>query len=183
MALKSRRLLAAVVLAILAALLLAFPASSQSDREATSSEPANTEGTGSEATSVAPAQDNGDETPLASLRARLTGEAEVPGPGDPNGSGRATVAVFSEEVCYRLRFELGTPPATAAHIHVGLPDEAGPIFVLLFNEPEENGSSGCVEVTRAASLFLSEHPGRFYVNVHNNEFPDGAIRGQLRERR
>src|ERR687898_92442 len=69
-------------------------------------------------------------------------------------------------------------PATAAHIHVGFRGEAGPIVVPL-NPPTDGSSSACVEIPRALSLELREHPNRYYVNVHNNPFPDGAIRGQL----
>ena len=41
------------------------------------------------------------------LRANLSGEKEVPGPGDPNGWGRAKVRVFPqrEKVCFRLRWK------------------------------------------------------------------------------
>jgi hypothetical protein len=40
-------------------------------------------------------------------------------------------------------------------------------------------TSGCVSVPRALSLELLEHPRRFYVNVTNEQSPEGAIRGQL----
>jgi hypothetical protein len=115
--------------------------------------------------------------PLATLEASMTGEKEVPGPGDPDGSGSAVVKVFRANVCYTLTVE-NIEPATAAHIHLGLRDEAGPIVAPL--EPPTGGSSkACVEIPRALSLELREHPGRYYVNVHNEEFPNGAIRGQL----
>jgi CHRD domain len=144
MVMNSRRLLAAVVLAVLAALVLALPAS-------------------------------GD--PLAILEARLTGEQEVPGPGDPNGSGKAVVKVFETKVCYTLEVRR-IAPATAAHIHLGLRGEAGPVVAPL-KPPTDGSSSGCVAVPRALSLELKEHPNRYYVNVHNMPFPNGAIRGQL----
>jgi hypothetical protein len=38
---------------------------------------------------------------------------------------------------------------------------------------------GCVEVPRALSLALGEHPRWFYVNVSNGQSAEGAIRGQL----
>jgi hypothetical protein len=111
------------------------------------------------------------------LKAYLTGEQEVPGPGDPNGRGNAVVKVFRAQVCYRLEVRR-IAPATAAHIHLGLRGEAGPVVATL--EPPTDGSSrGCVEVPRALSLELREHPARYYINVHNDPFPNGAIRGQL----
>jgi hypothetical protein len=80
-------------------------------------------------------------------------------------------------VCYTLTAKL-IAPATAAHIHLGLRDEAGPVVVPL--EPPTGGSvSACTPIPCALSLKLREHPQRYYVNVHNQEFPDGAIRGQL----
>ena len=115
--------------------------------------------------------------PLATLEANLTGEQEVPGPGDPNGSGHAVLKVFKTKVCYTLEVKR-IAPATAAHIHLGLRGEAGPVVATL-NPPTEGSSSACVEIPRALSLELIEHPARYYVNVHNDPFPDGAIRGQL----
>jgi hypothetical protein len=40
-------------------------------------------------------------------------------------------------------------------------------------------TGGCVEVPRALSLELLEHPRRYYVNVSNGQYPEGAIKGQL----
>jgi hypothetical protein len=115
--------------------------------------------------------------PLATLEASMTGEKEVPGPGDPDGSGTAVVKVFRAKVCYTLRVE-NIEPAAMAHIHLGLRDEAGPIVQPL-EPPTDGSSSACTQIPRALSLELREHPGRYYVNVHNEEFPNGAIRGQL----
>ncbi|MDP8951076.1 MAG: CHRD domain-containing protein, partial [Actinomycetota bacterium] len=69
-------------------------------------------------------------------------------------------------------------PATAAHIHLGFRGEAGPIVAEL-EAPTDGSSKGCVAVPRALSLGLKEHPSRYYVEVHNEPFPAGAIRGQL----
>ena len=111
------------------------------------------------------------------LEATLTGEQEVPGPGDPDGIGHAVVKVFKAKVCYTLAVKR-IKPATAAHIHLGFPGEAGPVVVPL-NPPTDGFSSGCVWIPRALSLELRKHPFHFYVNVHNKPFPEGAIRGQL----
>ena len=43
-------------------------------------------------------------------------------------------------------------------------------------------TGGCVEVPRALILELLEHPARFYVNVTNEQSPEGAIRGQLHKK-
>jgi hypothetical protein len=115
--------------------------------------------------------------PLAHLEAKLTGEKEVPGPGDPNGIGHADLKVYKAKVCYKLTVKR-IAPATAAHIHLGLRGEAGPIVAPL-KPPTDGSSSGCVAVPRALSLELREHPNRYYVNVHNRPYPEGAIRGQL----
>jgi len=163
--LKSSRWFAAVVLALLAALVLALPVSP-----------------------ATPAAGTDGETPLATLKARLTGEKEVPGPGDPDGIGSAKIKVYKTRVCHTLTFD-NIRPATAAHIHIGFRDEAGPVTLTLFPRPgaapppipSPGTSTGCQDVPRALSLSLRQHPGRYYVNVHNEEFPAGAIRGQLRK--
>jgi hypothetical protein len=115
--------------------------------------------------------------PRAHLETVMTGEKEVPGPGDPNGIGEAKVKVFRGKVCYRLTAKR-IAPATAAHIHRGVRGEAGPVVVPL-KPPTDGSSSGCADISRSLSKNLREHPGRYYVNVHNRPYPDGAIRGQL----
>jgi hypothetical protein len=85
--------------------------------------------------------------------------------------------VFEAKVCYALEVKR-IKPAMAAHIHLGFSGEAGPIVAEL-KAPKDGTSKGCVAVPRALSLGLKEHPSRYYVNVHNKPFPEGAIRGQL----
>jgi CHRD domain len=115
--------------------------------------------------------------PRANLEASLTGEKEVPGPGDPNGRGEAEVKVYKAKVCYELEVKR-IKPAQAAHIHKGGPNEAGPIVVPL-KPPTDGSSEGCIAISEQLSKQLREHPSRYYVNVHNEPYPNGAIRGQL----
>ena len=113
------------------------------------------------------------------LATALTGAAEVPGPGDPDGAGTATVTVNpgQNRVCYELAVS-NIAAATAAHIHEGAADVAGPVRVTLA-APGDGDSSGCVDVSRELALDILKDPGGYYVNVHTAAFPAGAIRGQL----
>jgi hypothetical protein len=120
------------------------------------------------------------------LTATLTGEAEVPGPGDENGSGTATITLDPAEdtVCFELDWRRIRSPF-AAHIHRGQPDEAGPVKVPLFEAETPlprtiTGVDGCVKDVRSALIDrIIANPENYYVNVHNRPFPEGAIRGQL----
>jgi hypothetical protein len=109
----------------------------------------------------------------------MTGSQEVPGPGDPDGSGMATVRVSygQAEVCYTLEVS-GIATAIAAHIHNAPAGVAGPVVVSL-TAPSSGSSSGCVSVDRALAKAILQDPANYYVNVHNTEYPAGALRGQL----
>jgi hypothetical protein len=111
----------------------------------------------------------------------MTGAEEAPGPGDPDGSGMAniTINVFKRQVCFALMVaDIG--PATAAHIHIAPPGEPGPVVVPLNPPPTDGSSSGCANnVERRLLRNILQHPENYYVNVHNEEFPAGAVRGQL----
>jgi len=109
----------------------------------------------------------------------LTGAAEVPGPGDPDGAGTASLRLNpgQEEICYELTVS-NIAPATAAHIHIGGPAVAGPIVVGLM-PPTSGSSSACASVPRDLVLNILKNPAGFYVNVHNMPYPAGAVRGQL----
>ncbi len=114
------------------------------------------------------------------LQTSLTGAAEVPGPGDPNGAGTAQITVNAgkKQVCYKLSVTR-VAAATAAHIHEAAVTAAGPVKVTLGTPNTSGTSSGCVTVTRALALEILKRPADYYVNVHNAEFPNGAVRGQL----
>lgn len=105
----------------------------------------------------------------------LTGAAEVPGPGDPDGSGTAmlTINPGQGEVCWTIDVE-GVDPIIAAHIHVGDADEAGPPVVPLMPY-----TGGCTDVDRDLARAILQDPDAYYVNVHNAMYPAGALRGQL----
>ena len=115
-----------------------------------------------------------------SYQTSMTGAQEVPGPGDPDGSGTAEVTVdaATPQVCYDLKVA-GIDTATMAHIHRGAMGVAGPPVVTL-EPPADGAHDGCVGVARELAAEIIANPAGFYVNVHNAAFPAGAIRGQLR---
>lgn len=132
------------------------------------------------------------------LTAGLNGEKEVSsegekGVGDPNGRGEAVVRirVDRQRACFSLSWR-GIRAPSMAHIHEGDADTAGPIVIALFMTGEEgalgdqdlpetlNSAGGCATgVDRALLRQIRNNPRDFYVNIHNDEFPAGAIRGQL----
>ncbi|HEX6270138.1 MAG TPA: CHRD domain-containing protein [Anaerolineales bacterium] len=113
----------------------------------------------------------------------LTGAAELPGPGDPDGSGTATVWLNHGQgrVCFEITVSGIAPlPASGAHIHVGTADTFGGVVVPLTPFPDASGSSsGCVSADRDLIKAIIQNPEGYYVNVHTTEFPAGAVRGQL----
>jgi len=113
----------------------------------------------------------------------LTGAAEAPGPGDPDGSGtaRLTVSIDQKLVCFELTVSDIALPATGAHIHKAPAGSPGPVVVPL-TPPDASGfSQGCVAVERQLIKDILQHPREYYVNVHNDEFQPGALRAQLKK--
>jgi hypothetical protein len=115
--------------------------------------------------------------------ATLKGEVEVPGPGDPDGSGHARLKVYPAKgkICYWVAWKrIGNP--AAGHIHKGPAGVAGPVKVPLFEEliTEKDSYSACAKgLSKKLVRAIKERPKRWYVNLHNKAYPDGAIRGQL----
>lgn len=99
--------------------------------------------------------------------------------GDPDGSGLFSAEYDAEagELCYQLAVaDIGA--ATAAHIHRGSAGDSGPPVVTL-DAPAEGEVQSCVDVDAEVADELASDPAGFYVNVHNEEFGGGAVRGQL----
>ncbi len=121
-------------------------------------------------------------TPTAGGRAfsiALTGEAESPA-GDPVATGTATVRLRAGQgqVCYRLAAD-NLPAATASHIHRAVAGASGPVVIPLFTPNAAGTAGGCVGASRTVITAILARPASYYVNLHNGEFPGGAIRGQL----
>jgi hypothetical protein len=114
------------------------------------------------------------------LGATLSGASEVPGPADPDGSGsaRITFAEGAQNVCFHI-VARDIAPATMAHIHGGPAGAEGGPPVVRFEAPTSGESRGCVSAPQAIVDAIRANPSDYFVNVHNAEFPGGAIRGQL----
>jgi hypothetical protein len=105
----------------------------------------------------------------------LSGAQEAPGPGDPDGTGTAFLTIDSDTLTIDWNIAVSNIdfPLTGAHIHVAPVGEPGPI-VVDFNNQLTGG--GLFDPDLAAVL---ANPTNYYVNVHNQPFPAGAVRGQL----
>ena len=121
----------------------------------------------------------------STLTAELAGAQEVCEPAntcnDPEGTGTATVdiATASGEICVTLEWTISDGTASAAHIHEAPAGAAGPVVLPLFTEPDGDGMfEGCfTDATLAAEIEAA--PADYYVNVHSETYPNGAVRGQL----
>lgn len=120
----------------------------------------------------------------AKLSATLTGANERPTTGDPDGRGKVRIKLTRTQVCFTLSWRNVQAP-TAAHIHEGGKNEAGPVVVGLFSVPGGIGApidsvSGCTDADPALIKEIRRDPRDYYVNMHNTTYPSGVIRGQLR---
>lgn len=112
--------------------------------------------------------------------AELTGAEVVPAPGDPNGTGMARMIFYPQKnkICYRVTVS-GIQTATRAHLHMGDAGEEGGM-VKLNLIPPRNSARECIRGLGERFIKkISHNSSSYYVDVHNNEYPDGALRGQL----
>lgn len=115
----------------------------------------------------------------------LTGAAELPGPGDPDASGGATLSLNQGKgtVCFSMSWEDVDGTVSASHIHLGSATEFGGVVVPMFVGASFAGTgeaSGCAtDVEPELIKAIRQDPSGYYVNVHSDVFPAGAIRGQL----
>jgi PKD repeat protein len=113
------------------------------------------------------------------LAGTLNGDREVDEMGDADGNGFASV-VFDDGTAHFYFNVSDIAEPTAAHIHRGTWFENGSVVVN--SAASFSGgvavSSTSVDDDLAREILASPH--EFYFNVHNSEFPSGAMRGQLR---
>ena len=109
----------------------------------------------------------------------MDGPQEAPVDGDPDGTGTAHFT-FNQglgEICYTLEVS-NIEPAAAAHIHIAPFGEPGPVVVPLL-PPTDGSVSDCTDAEPGLIKAIRQNPEAYYVNVHNADFPGGAVRGQL----
>ena len=110
--------------------------------------------------------------------------------GDPDGSGVAVVRLNSEQdvVCYvAVVRDISAPTEPApgvgsAHIHGPLP--ATGIAIDLDTVFKATGTStyiarDCIDADSAVIDAVLANPQLFYFNVHNADYPGGAVQGSL----
>ena len=115
------------------------------------------------------------------LTADLAGVTEGDNPGNPDGSGSATVVLDPEtgEACWELMAD-GIGAVLQSHIHVGAEGVSGDVVVPLDVDGFDGTSEGCTSDVDADVLqAVIDDPAGHYVNLHTEDFPAGAIRGQL----
>jgi CHRD domain len=123
--------------------------------------------------------------------------------GDPNGRGEVYmfgIDANKDTLCYNLQVkriaELDLAPGNgrAAHIHAGKRGANGPVVANLA-WPQGGQSADCLDGINQPARFVMANtsfaspaaliadilanPENYYVNVHNTEYPGGAVRGQL----
>lgn len=105
---------------------------------------------------------------------QLDGLQEVGG-GDPDGAGTATLMIddVANSISWNIVVSNITLPPTGAHIHNAAAGVNGPVKIDFSGQLT---GSGLVDPDLASLL---ANPTQWYVNVHNIDFPGGAIRGQL----
>jgi CHRD domain len=148
--LKPRRLLATVVLTMLAAaVVFAIPATAATQ-------------------------------PLATLNAKLTTEKPGPGDPNGTGNAMIKVyktklcyniSVMNIKRATEAHIHKGAKGQTGPVVV--------PTDQTSFTPPRPT-SSGCVQIPSSLSKQIRQNPSNYYVNVHNKPYPEGAIRGQLR---
>ena len=108
----------------------------------------------------------------------LSGANEVAAAsGDPDGTGTATLTIddATNSISWNIITNNIQLPIFLDHIHQGAAGVNGPV-VIDFSAQLVGGP--IIDADVAAVL---ANPTGYYVNVHTNEFPGGAIRGQVPE--
>ncbi len=123
----------------------------------------------------------------------MTGEAEVDMDGQEGASAAATLIVdpVAGTITHTVNFsEVDGPFAEAPgyHIHVGADDENGPVVLFLATgeglqaAADDDGSiitESVVDADAALLRLLVTDSANYYINLHSDDFPGGAVRAQL----
>ena len=112
----------------------------------------------------------------------LSGAAVVPGPGDPAMSGTFKLSNGRDELCFLVSVQNLTGLINRIVIRRGPVGVAGPEVLRLSPSPIGiHGLQGCVPISRELQRELGRSPQDFYLEIETTAYPNGAVRGQLRQ--
>ncbi|WP_345483293.1 CHRD domain-containing protein, partial [Actinopolymorpha pittospori] len=111
----------------------------------------------------------------------FSGDQVVPGPGDPDGAGGVFVALGTKTgtFCFFIDTANISTPLTAVHLHRGVRGQVGEVVVDLYGPSTDPDVSGCLDLGREQARDIRQDRGNYYIDMHSEEFPDGALRAQL----
>jgi CHRD domain len=111
----------------------------------------------------------------------MTGAQVIPGPGDPDGFGTASLPNASDlgRICWDIHTNLVDVPLTGSLIHAGGPGQVGVVALQLFGEVNDPNPSGCRDADPDLLRDLNQNSREYYLEISNFPYPGGAIRGQL----
>jgi hypothetical protein len=111
------------------------------------------------------------------LETALKGTNERPAaPATNKGKVEVRLTPRTGKVCWEFTIRRIDGKAMQAHIHKGRRGVAGNIVVPLGANYKRQG---CTTAAKSLVRSIVNHPGAYYVNVHNAKHPLGAMRGQL----
>jgi CHRD domain len=108
---------------------------------------------------------------------------QEPAGGEADGHGFFSYTIEGTEFCWTLSWR-GIATPHAGHVHLAPRGVAGPIVINLDTDDDDDevgpDEEGCRQIDAALAADITSDPGAYYVNLHNADFPAGAIRGQLK---
>jgi hypothetical protein len=98
--------------------------------------------------------------------------------GSPGGSALAvaTTNASTNQFCWEFSQLKNVSSPTVARLFRNFPGATGRGG---FDLGRRYKSSGCIHLEPAVLGLIGEKPGQFYLNIHNAQYPFGAVRGPL----
>lgn len=120
--------------------------------------------------------------------AEMNGNRVVPGPGDPDGSGEVVIRLIPPRgegskwsACVETLTYKHIQDPTRVRVHKGGKGKVGPSKMRIpVEEVDEGVALGCRgRFSKRLINRIRRHERRYYAEAENEEFPEGAIRGQM----
>ncbi len=121
----------------------------------------------------------GDGPSRRAIAGTMRGFRQVDDAGDPDGEGFGAV-VFDDHAAHYFLAVANVDAPSAAHIHAGTADQNRPIAIGFDAQFEGGIAVGSVAVDEEIEAAILARPEDYYLNVHSPDYPNGAVRGQLR---